>query len=517
MTDQLSPPHVELLHVGKRFQGAQALADVSLSIQRDAIHALIGENGAGKSTLGKIIAGVIRPDDGELWVEGRRVAYRSPRDALADGITAIQQEIALAPQRTVLDNVFLGIEDERLTMVDVAGMERRFAELNESSGFALDPRVRVSTLSIAEQQKVEIMRALARDARLIVMDEPTARLSAEESQKLLDIVRQLQARGVTIVYVSHFLREVLAVAETITVLRNGEVVQTTPAATQTPDSLVTAMLGRAASLTFPKRVRCDPAAPTLLAVRGLSRRGAFEDVSFTVKSGEIVGLTGLVGSGRSEVARAIFGADRLDDGTIELNENPVDIRSPRDGIARGIAMLPESRKDQGLHMRLPVGHNVTLPHLSAVSHPGGIIDTGKERTSVGALLQRLAVKPPKVSTIVSRLSGGNQQKVLFSKWLFEPPRVLLLDEPTRGVDVGAKRALYELIVSLAASGMGVLLISSEIEEILGLAHRVLVMRRGRIVAEFAADEMEEERLLRAAFGSEPVDVLQEHGQGKGAA
>lgn len=503
MTDQPPLPHVELHHVGKRFQGARALADVSLAIQRGAIHALIGENGAGKSTLGKIVAGVIRPDEGELWVEGRRVAYRSPRDALADGITAIQQEIALVPQRTVLDNVFLGIEDERLAMVDGAGMARRFSELNESSGFALDPLVRVSALSIAEQQKVEIMRALARNSRLIVMDEPTARLSAEESQKLLDIVRQLQAGGVTIVYVSHFLREVLSVADTITVLRNGQVVQTTPAVEQSPDSLVTAMLGRAASLTFPERVRSEPAAPTVLAVHGLTRRGAFEDISFGVKAGEIVGLTGLVGSGRSEVARAIFGADRHDSGTIELLGNSLAIHSPRDAIAAGIAMLPESRKDQGLHMRLPVGHNVTLPHLSAVSH-AGVIDGGKERVAVGGLLKRLAVKPPKVATIVSRLSGGNQQKVLFSKWLFEPPRVLLLDEPTRGVDVGAKRALYELIVSLAAGGMGVLLISSEIEEILGLAHRVLVMRRGQIVAEFGETDLDEESILRAAFGSDPA-------------
>jgi simple sugar transport system ATP-binding protein/ribose transport system ATP-binding protein len=511
MSDQSPPPHVELRHVGKRFQGAQALSDVSLSIQRGAIHALIGENGAGKSTLGKIIAGVIRPDEGELWVEGRRVNYRSPRDALADRITAIQQEIALVPQRTVLDNVFLGIEDERLAMVDNAELARRFEELNESSGFALDATARVSSLSIAEQQKVEIMRALARDSRLIVMDEPTARLSAEESQKLLGIVRQLQARGVTIVYVSHFLREVLAVADTITVLRNGEVIQTTPAATQTPDSLVTAMLGRAASLTFPERVRSDPAAPTLLSVRGLSRRGAFEDVSFAIRAGEIVGLTGLVGSGRSEVARAIFGADRLDRGTIELDGAPVDIHSPSDAIAVGIAMLPESRKDQGLHMRLPVGHNVTLPHLAAVSH-AGILDTSKERGAVASLLERLAVKPPRVNALVSRLSGGNQQKVLFSKWLFAPPRALLLDEPTRGVDVGAKRALYELIVSLAASGMGVLLISSEIEEILGLSHRVLVMRRGRIVAEFAADDLDEEPILRAAFGSDPAELAQARGE-----
>jgi ABC-type sugar transport system ATPase subunit len=245
----------------------------------------------------------------------------------------------------------------------------------------------------------------------------------------------------------------------------------------------------------------------VLAVHGLSRRGACEDVSFIIRAGEIVGLTGLVGSGRSEVARAIFGADRPDAGTVEVDGERVDVRSPRDAIAAGIAMLPESRKDQGLHMRLSVGHNVTLPHLGAVSR-AGVIDAGKERLAVGGLLGRLAVKPAAVSPLVSRLSGGNQQKVLFAKWLFERPRVLLLDEPTRGVDVGAKRAIYELIVALAGEGLAVLLISSEIEEVLGLADRVLVMRRGRIVAEFDGDAIAEEPILRAAFGSEDAEAAQ---------
>ncbi|MGH2618238.1 MAG: sugar ABC transporter ATP-binding protein, partial [Thermomicrobiales bacterium] len=487
--------HVELSGIGKRFQGTQALSDVSLTIARGSIHALVGENGAGKSTLGKIIAGVIVPDQGALSVDGRRVAYRSPRDALADGITAIQQEIALVPRRSVLDNVFLGIEAERHGSVDVRRLRRRFDELNESSGFGLDPGARVSALPIAEQQKVEIMQALARECRLIVMDEPTARLSMVEAEKLLAIAQRLRERGVTIVYVSHFLREVLAFADTITVLRNGRLIQTTPAATQTPNSLVGAMLGRAASLTFPPRLPPPADAAVMLSVRDLSRGGAFDGISFDVRAGEIVGLAGLVGSGRSEVARAIFGADRIERGTIAVAGAPVAIRRPSDAVGVGVAMLPESRKDQGLVVRMPVGHNITLPHLDRVS-TAGIINGRRERAEVADLLRRLAVRPETPTPLVERLSGGNQQKVLFAKWLFDRPRALLLDEPTRGVDVGAKRAIYELIVTLAAQGMAVLLISSEIEEVLGLCHRVLVMRRGQIVAELTGEELAEVTLLR---------------------
>lgn len=496
------PAHVEVVGVGKRFQGTAALTDVSLTIARGSIHALVGENGAGKSTLGKIISGVIRPDTGRVFVDGRQVDYRSPRDALADRITAIQQEIALVPRRSVLDNVFLGLESRRLAMVDVEQLKRRFTELNAESGFGLDPNALVASLSIAEQQKVEIMRALARDSSLIVMDEPTARLSASEAEKLLAIVRQLQRRGVTIVYVSHFLREVLGIADIVTVLRNGQVVLTSEATAQSPDSLVTAMLGRAASLTFPPRQTPTPAAPVILSVHNLTRPGVFEDISFDIRAGEIVGIAGLVGSGRSEVARAIFGADRFVSGDIRLNGQPLRITSPRDAVASGVAMLPENRKDQGLLMRLPVGQNVTLPHLARNSR-AGIISRRRERRTVASLLRQLGVRPESVTPLISRLSGGNQQKVLFAKWLYARPRVLILDEPTRGVDVGAKRSIYELITSLAAEGLPILLISSELEEILGLAHRVLVMRRGRIVSEFAGNVASEEDILRAAFGSLP--------------
>lgn len=503
---QQDDAHVALVGVGKRFQGTAALTDVSLTIARGSIHALVGENGAGKSTLGKIISGAIRADTGQVFVNGRPVDYRSPREALADRIAAIQQEISLVPRRSVLDNVFLGMEQRRLGMVDVAQHRQRFAELNDESGFELDPDVLVGSLSIAEQQKVEIMRALARDSRLIVMDEPTARLSAAEVEKLLVVIRQLQQRGVTIVFVSHFLREVLAIADVVTVLRNGQVVQTTDAASQTQDSLITAMLGRAASSTFPPRVPPSPGSPAVLTVRGLSRPGGFDDISFTVHAGEIVGLAGLVGSGRSEVARAIFGADRLSGGSIDLDGVPIRVNSPRDGVGLGIAMLPESRKDQGLLVRLPVGQNITLPHLNKLSMLG-VINRRRETRRVGQLLHQLGVRPESPKPMVGRLSGGNQQKVLFAKWLFEHPRVLILDEPTRGVDVGAKRSIYELIASLAAGGLPILLISSELEEILGLAHRVLVMRQGRIVTELAGDDLAgedaEETILRAAFGSLP--------------
>lgn len=510
VSDEQSPPattpHVALVEVGKRFQGTAALTGVSLTIAPGSIHALVGENGAGKSTLGKIISGAIRADSGQMFLNGRPVDYRSPREALADRVAAIQQEIALVPRRSVLDNVFLGLEQRRFGMVDVRQLRHRFDELNEESGFDLEPGVLVASLSIAEQQKVEIMRALARDSRLIVMDEPTARLSAGEVEKLLGVIRQLQQRGVTIVFVSHFLREVLAIAGTVTVLRNGQVVQTTPAATQTPDSLITAMLGRAASSTFPARVPPASGAPAVLAVRDISRPGAFDQISFSVRAGEIVGLAGLVGSGRSEVARAIFGADRIAGGAIDLDGQPIRVTSPRDGVGLGMAMLPESRKDQGLLVRLPVGQNVTLPHLARLSTLG-VINRRRERSEVGQLLHQLGVRPESPKPLVGRLSGGNQQKVLFAKWLFQRPRILILDEPTRGVDVGAKRAIYELIASLAAGGLPILLISSELEEILGLAHRVLVMRQGRIVTELDADRLSsvdaEETILRAAFGSLP--------------
>lgn len=492
---------VTLKAISKVFDGVQALKDVSLSVERGSIHALVGENGAGKSTLGKIISGVYRPDSGQVIVERRPVVYGSPRDALADGIALISQEVALVPQRTVIENVLLGIESNWYGFVREDEMRRRYEELTARSGFHIPPDTVVSSLRIAEQKKVEVLRALARKARLIVMDEPTAALSAEETQKLCALIRGLKAVGTTIIYVSHFLEEVLSLVDTVTVLRNGQLIKTSPVSAETPETLVEAMLGRSISLGFPEKIQPLPNAPVVLSVEGLSRRGVFEDISFRIRAGEIVGLAGLVGSGRSEVARTIFGADRRTAGVIRLCGEMAGIHSPRKAVEAGIALLPESRKLQGLILKHSAGHNVTLPHLRQVAL-GPLVRAQTEYRQTKALLEQLDVRPPDPRVRVGGLSGGNQQKVLFAKWLFRQPIVFIADEPTAGVDVGAKRGIYQLIHELASEGMAVLLISSDLTEVMGLAHRVLAMRRGRIVSELKGSEMSEDRIMHAIFATE---------------
>jgi simple sugar transport system ATP-binding protein/ribose transport system ATP-binding protein len=494
-------PLVELRGVSKRFGGVQALEAVDLAIERDSIHALVGENGAGKSTLGKILAGVHRPDDGELVIDGARADYRSPRDALAAGITIIAQEPTLVPHRSVVENVYLGIERGVVGVIDDRGMLRRFESLVADSGIELPPRRLARQLRVADQQKVEILRAIARGARLIVMDEPTSALTTDEAERLFELVRHLRGRGTTVVYISHFLAEVLALADTVTVLRDGRHVRTAAAATETPERLVTAMLGRSLDLAFPERIDPPDDAPVVLSVEGLSRPPAVQDVSFQIRAGEIVGLAGLIGSGRSEVARAIFGADRAEAGAIELDGKRLRLRSPRAAISRGIVMLPEDRKGQGLVMLRSVADNITLPFLGDIAH-AGVLRPVAERRRATELVRRFDVRTRSLQSRVEALSGGNQQKVLFAKWLFRPPRVFIADEPTRGIDVGAKRAIYDLIHSLAAGGMAVLLISSEHEEVLGLAHRVLVMRAGRIVGEFDGRTATADDVLHAAFATE---------------
>jgi len=443
---------------------------------------------------------VHEPNHGQVLVDGQPVHFRLPRHALSAGISTIAQELALVPARSVIENVFLGQEPRTFGVLRDRPLRAMFEELNASSGFALNPDARVGSLRTAEQQKVEILRAIARRSRLIIMDEPTASLTGDETERLLAIIAQLSASGTTIVLVSHFLDEVLRVSDDVSVMRDGRLVRTGIAADETEASLVSAMIGRELELAFPDRLPAPVDAPVLLEAIGLQRRGAIENVSLRIRAGEIVGLAGLVGSGRSEVARALFGADRIEAGEIRIDGRPARIRSPRDAARAGIAMLPESRKDQGLVMRRSVRENVTMATLRDFS-VGGVVDVRRERLVVKERTAAVDVRARSIETPVINLSGGNQQKVLFAKWLVRRPKILIADEPTRGVDVGAKRQIHELIVRLASEGMGVLLISSEIEEVLGLAHRTLVLRSGQIVAEFDAEHATKEAVMAAAFQS----------------
>jgi rhamnose transport system ATP-binding protein len=491
---------VRLVSIGKRYSGTKALDDVSVEVAGGTVHALVGANGAGKSTLGKIVGGVIRPDDGQLFIDDRPVRYASPREARIDGISTISQELSPVPHMSVIENIYFGIEPSRAGLVQRRRMRAQYEELVSQWGFELDPSAKVGTLRTADKQKVEILRAVACDARVIVMDEPTSSLTSVETNTLHRMIRTLRDSGRTIVYVSHFLDEVLGLADTVTVLRSGRLVRTGPAAAETEESLVAGMFGAAAAAEHFEKPQ-GSTAPVILDVSGLNRKGVLADIALQIRAGEIVGLAGLVGSGRTELARAISGADPIDRGTIVVDGTARRMRSPADALAAGLAYLPESRKDDGLFLGLSLAANTTFADLPSVASRFGVLRLALERKKTSSLLDLTSVQPPVPSAKVVNLSGGNQQKVLFARWLFRNPRVLILDEPTRGVDVAARAAIHRLINNLAAEGTAVLLISSEIEEVLGLAHRVLVMRRGSITAEFGADPPME-AVMEAAFGLE---------------
>jgi simple sugar transport system ATP-binding protein/ribose transport system ATP-binding protein len=490
--------HIEISSVTKQFGATLALSDVSLGVERASIHALVGENGAGKSTLGKIISGVYSPDAGHVDIDGVTVSMHAPHDALRHGITAVAQELSLVPARSVIENVFLGIEDTRHGVVRSRHLRRRYDELVEGVGFSVPADILVRTLALADQYKVELLRAVARDARLIVLDEPTAALGQADTEMMLDVMRTLRERGTTIIFISHFLEDVLAVSDRVTVLRDGRVIETIPAAEATPTELVTRMLGRSLGATFPPRATLDPGAPVRYAIKGL-RTTQLEDIDLEVRVGEILALAGLVGSGRTEIARAIFGVDPRLAGDVWVDGKEVTINSPRDALRAGITMLPENRKTEGLVMCRSVEENVTLPLLGEMSTLG-VLQRGRERAAALRGIKSVGVQPPRPTLRADGLSGGNQQKVLFARSLLRTPRLLVVDEPTRGIDVGAKRGIYQLLHQHAAAGVAILLISSEMDEVLALAHRVLVVRAGRITAELNDDQITEDNITRAAFG-----------------
>ena len=501
--NNLQGVHVELKDISKSFGGTHALEGVSLTIGRGSIHALVGENGAGKSTLGKIIAGVHAPDSGQMMLEGEPVRFHSPRDAISRGVILIAQELAILDSLTVAQNVFLGVEPSQAGFQNRRELRRKYRELAASVGFELNGDANAGSLRTADKQKVEILRALCRNAQLIVMDEPTAALGRQDVESLHKVIRQLAKNGTTVVLVSHFLGEVLELADEVTILRDGRLVQTVPTTGQTEETLMAAMLGRSLDATFPPKRRAAAEAPVVLSVRDLVAPGV-NGVSFELRAGEILGLAGLVGAGRTEVARAIYRANRVRSGSVSVaavGSGAVPVTgTPRSAMRAGVLMIPESRKEQGLLLGRSVRENVSLSTLSQVS-VGGMVQPGAERRRVRDVLKRVDARGGGQAVPASSLSGGNQQKLLFARSLLRDPKVLIADEPTRGVDVGAKRAIYELLTSLTEGGLGVVLISSDVEEILGLAHRVLVMRGGRVTAELTGDDITEAGILGAAFGA----------------
>lgn len=492
-----APPLLSLSAVTKRFPGVVALDAVDLVVRAGAVHALVGENGAGKSTLLKIIAGAYRPDGGTIALDGAPMTFLAPRDALNVGITVIYQELSLVPQLSAEANIFLGMEPARYGVLDRGAAASRAREALRSLGADFDSGAPAGELSIAEQQLVELARALARDARLIALDEPTAALSHLETARLFEQVGRLCARGIAVIFVSHRLEEVRRIADEVTVLRDGRRVFSGPAGGLDDAAIIRHMVGRDVEYARLPSAAPPTGAP-LLEATGLGNGRNFTDVSLAVRRGEIVGLAGLVGAGRTEVARCLAGADPHDAGTMTLAGAPYRPASPRDAIARGVVYLPEDRKTQGLVLGMSVRENATLATLSRFS-VRGVIRRRAEREAAARQTAAVELRPPDIEREAGTLSGGNQQKVVLAKWLLADADLLIFDEPTRGVDVATKVELHRLIRALADGGKAVLVISSELPEILALSDRIVVMREGTVAGELAAGEATAERVLALAL------------------
>ncbi|CAL9284363.1 sugar ABC transporter ATP-binding protein [Streptomyces sp. SudanB182_2057] len=491
-------PVLALKGVSKSFGAVRALRDVSLELLPGEAHALAGENGAGKSTLIKTLAGVHRPDAGHVLLDGEPVVLHGPGDARAAGIAVIHQEPTLFPDLSVAENIFLGRGPTRaLGRIDHRATREATAALMRRLGVGLAPERPARGLSIADQQLVEIAKALSFDARVLIMDEPTAALTGSEAARLFGIVRGLREQGAAVLFVSHRLQEILEICQKVTTLRDGARIATEPLAGMTEDDLIRRMVGRDLAELYPKRH--VPVGDVALSVRRLTREGVFTDVSFDVRRGEIVGLAGLVGAGRTEVARAVFGVDRRDAGEVEVAGRPLPNGAPSAAMAAGLALVPEDRRAQGLVMDLSVERNIGLTGLRTTARAGLVHRRAERRRSLDWAV-RLQVKYARIADAVSTLSGGNQQKVVLAKWLATAPRVLVVDEPTRGIDVGTKAEVHRILGELAADGVAVLMISSDLPEILGMADRVLVMHEGRITADLPRAAATEETVLAAATG-----------------
>jgi rhamnose transport system ATP-binding protein len=491
-------PILVLDHAEKSFGAVRALIDGHVDLYPGEVHGLVGENGAGKSTLVKILAGVYRPDAGRLLIDGEEAIFDNAKQSQVAGIAIIFQEPTLFPDLSVAENIFVGTQPlKRFRRIDGRRMRQEAAAVFDQLGVRIDPDRLARGLSIADQQLVEIVKALTTNARVIVMDEPTAALTTAEVDRLFGIVERLRARGNAVLFVSHRLEEIFALCQRVTVMRDGRHVLTKPIEELTTQSIIRAMVGRDMDALFPK-VPAEPGR-VVLKVDRLTREGVFTDISFDVRGGEIVALAGLVGAGRTEVARAIFGIDRADAGSVEMEGRRLRSGSPTAAMDAGIGLVPEDRRQQGLVMDFSIERNIALASLDDIRR-GGLIPRGAERRFARDWAMKLQLKYGRLTNPVWTLSGGNQQKAVLAKWLARKPRLLIVDEPTRGIDVGTKAEVHRLLSELAAQGVAVLMISSELPEVLGMADRIVVLFEGRVMREFARDEATEDAIMHAATG-----------------
>lgn len=496
-TEELTHLHME--GVSKSFPGVRALDDVSLDVRTGEIHALAGENGAGKSTLMKILSGEYSADSGTITLQGQQVSIQGPLMAQELGISIINQELSLIPELSVAQNIYLGREPTKgfSGLIDWQKVNAQAKRYLDKLKLDVEPTTQVMELSIAQQQMVEVAKALSLKANLIIMDEPTSALTEKESKILFDLIRELSNQGIAVIYISHRMEEIMQLAQRVTVFRDGSYIATNKISETSIDEIIRLMVGRKLHQDSP--TEASGTNQELLRIENLCTKTKLKNVSFSLQKGEILGISGLVGAGRTEIARAIFGIDSIDDGAIFIDNRQVKIRAPKDAINAGIGFVPENRKEQGLLLNMTVSDNLTINILGELSRLL-LIDRKKALTIAREYIEKLKVKTPSPLERTANLSGGNQQKIVIAKWLTTHPQIMILDEPTRGIDVGAKQEIYSLIQSLAASGIGVIIISSELPEILRLSNRILVMSQGEIAAELAPEEASQDIIMHYATG-----------------
>ncbi|MCM3790704.1 sugar ABC transporter ATP-binding protein [Domibacillus indicus] len=501
---------LQMKSVSKTFPGVKALDNVMLEVKKGEVHALIGENGAGKSTLIKILAGIYKPDPGAaFYFEGKEAEIQKPIDATLKGISIIYQDLSLFPNLSVAENIYIGRDSDKKPWkkINWSEMEEKAKKALKELGVEIDVHTPVEKLSIAQQQLIEIARALAFDSKLIVMDEPTSSLSSGEVEKLYKVIDDLKNRGISIIFVSHKLKELFTVSDRFTVLRDGKYVGSYDTEELNEDKLIQLMVGR--QVLYEKNKEKVKTGKTLLEVKGLSKEGNFKDITFELKEGEVLGITGLVGSGRTELAQAIFGVNRPYKGELKINGETVVVKSSEDAVKKGIAYVPESRKTQGLVLRQSIINNISLPVLKQLRNKFKLIDRKKEVQLANHYVKTLDVRPALPNRAAGDLSGGNQQKVVIGKWLSTKPKILIIDEPTNGIDIGAKSEIHKLMRKLAAEGMGIIVISSELPEVLAVSDRILIMRHGRIAGEVGIEEATQENIMNYALLGPKAEELYE--------